>query len=74
MALSRFQFRLSTLLWITLAVACWFGGLRFERWQAQLRMPSPRPVPARSKVPLDIDRGMMFDSLDRNVPDRYSPD
>jgi len=24
----RFQFRLSTLLWITLAVACWFGGLR----------------------------------------------
>jgi hypothetical protein len=24
----RFQFRLSTLLWITLAVACWFGGRR----------------------------------------------
>ncbi len=31
----RPQFRLSTLLWITLAVACWFGGMRFERWQAE---------------------------------------
>jgi hypothetical protein len=30
----RPQFRLSTLLWITLAVACWFGGMRFERWFA----------------------------------------
>jgi hypothetical protein len=29
-----FQFRLSTLLWITLAVACWFGGMRAERWLA----------------------------------------
>jgi hypothetical protein len=28
----RLQFRLSTLLWITLAVACWFGGMRVERW------------------------------------------
>jgi hypothetical protein len=25
------QFRLSTLLWITLAVACWFGGMAVER-------------------------------------------
>jgi len=31
----RLQFRLSTLLWITLAVACWFGGVRFERWRAE---------------------------------------
>ena len=29
----RFQFRLSTLLWITLAVACWFGGMGFEGWR-----------------------------------------
>jgi hypothetical protein len=36
MAFSRFQFRLSTLLWITLAVACWFGGMRAERWRAEL--------------------------------------
>jgi hypothetical protein len=27
------EFRLSTLLWITMAVACWFGGMRFERWR-----------------------------------------
>jgi hypothetical protein len=27
----RPQFRLSTLLWITLAVACWFGGRAVER-------------------------------------------
>ncbi|HEV3022179.1 MAG TPA: hypothetical protein VGX76_06915 [Pirellulales bacterium] len=30
----RLQFRLSTLLWITLAVACFFGGMRVERWRA----------------------------------------
>jgi hypothetical protein len=30
--MKRPQFRLSTLLWITLAVACWFEGMRFERW------------------------------------------
>ena len=27
----RFQFRLSTLLWITLAVACLFGGMALQR-------------------------------------------
>jgi hypothetical protein len=32
MTSDRFQFRLSTLLWITLAVACWFGGMKYERW------------------------------------------
>ena len=31
----RLQFRLSTLLWITLAVACWFGGMRVERWRTE---------------------------------------
>jgi hypothetical protein len=31
MASPRFQFRLSTLLWITLAVACWFGGMAVQR-------------------------------------------
>ncbi len=35
----RLQFRLSTLLWITLAVACWFGGMRFERWMAERKEP-----------------------------------
>jgi len=28
---ARFQFRLSTLLWITLGVACFFGGMRVEK-------------------------------------------
>jgi hypothetical protein len=27
----RFQFRLSTLLWIMLAVACFFGGMAVQR-------------------------------------------
>jgi hypothetical protein len=32
----RFQFRLSTLLWIMLAVACWFGGMATQRrWDRQ---------------------------------------
>ena len=35
MPLPRPQFRLSTLLWITLAVACFFGGIRAERWLAE---------------------------------------
>jgi len=33
MAFSRPQFRLSTLLWITLAVACWFGGVKIGDWR-----------------------------------------
>jgi hypothetical protein len=35
----RPQFRHSTLLWITLAVACWFGGMRFERWGVDQILP-----------------------------------
>jgi hypothetical protein len=30
----RLQFRLSTLLWLTLAVACWFGGAQFGHRRA----------------------------------------
>jgi hypothetical protein len=41
----RLQFRLSTLLWLTLAVSCWFGGMRFERWRAKLaEKEEPRPI------------------------------
>jgi len=36
MNLPRPQFRLSTLLWITLAVACWFGGAAWESVDARL--------------------------------------
>jgi hypothetical protein len=32
--MTRPQFRLSTLLWLTLAAACWFGGMRLERYRA----------------------------------------
>jgi len=35
MSLPRFQFRLSTLLWITLAVACWFGGRVSREWEIE---------------------------------------
>jgi len=30
----RFRFRLSTLLWITFAVGCFFWGMGVERWRA----------------------------------------
>jgi len=44
--MTRPQFRLSTLLWITLAVACWFGGMRAERWLAEIpRYPPSKTVP-----------------------------
>jgi hypothetical protein len=44
MAFSRPQFHLSTLLWLTLAVACWFGGMRFERWRVEYTRPVPHLV------------------------------
>jgi hypothetical protein len=31
MAFSRFRFRLSTLLWIMFAAACWFGGMAADK-------------------------------------------
>ena len=37
----RFQFRLSTIFWITLAVACFFGGMRAEQWLADRRAQEP---------------------------------
>ena len=49
----RFQFRLSTLLWLTLAVACWFGGMRFERW----RRPDYNRVFGISNSPLGPSYG-----------------
>jgi len=39
MRLRRFQFRLSTLLWITLAAACWFGGREFQRREDERKQP-----------------------------------
>jgi hypothetical protein len=53
----RLQFRLSTLLWITLAVACWFGGLHYRKWivergwsdvEAETRHPLLQGTPSGS--------------------------
>jgi hypothetical protein len=33
MPFPRPQFRLSSLLWLTLAVACFFGGMMVKRWR-----------------------------------------
>jgi hypothetical protein len=43
-AMRRSQFRLSTLLWITLAVACWFGGMRVGQWRRDEYSFSPRDM------------------------------
>jgi hypothetical protein len=53
MRIPRFQFRLAALLWLTLAVACWFGGMRFERWQRVNDDPSTPFV-------VDVDGGPSF--------------
>jgi hypothetical protein len=46
--MKRPQFRLSTLLWVTLAVACWFGGIVFEQKLKAMRHP---PEPSLQVVP-----------------------
>ena len=48
----RFQFRLSTLLWITLAVACWFGGMWFG---AELERSRERAAKAAGFLPVPND-------------------
>jgi hypothetical protein len=53
------QFRLSTLLWFTLAVACWLGGMRFQsyrqlmetrRWEISLPGPAVHQKRQMSKA------------------------
>jgi hypothetical protein len=44
----HFQFRLSTLLWGTLAVACWFGGMRFKQWLVDRRDAEMREAATRA--------------------------
>jgi hypothetical protein len=57
MRFPRPQFRLSTLLWITLAVACWFGGMRFENWviRRDTEFDQVRPVPSTWRQLLRFD-------------------
>ena len=55
MARPRLQFRLATLLWHTLAVAFWLGGMRFNQWlvdrrEAQMRALE-REQAAKVKAP-----------------------
>jgi hypothetical protein len=53
----RIQFRLSTLFWITLAVACWFGGVRFERWRVErewMKELEAYPAPPYDPIAQDI--------------------
>ena len=52
----RFQFRLSTLLWFTLAVACWFGGVRFGQWNGRQRALKAPKAPVRNPNARWIDR------------------
>lgn len=58
LAMHRFQFRLSTLLWITLAVGCWFGGMRYERWRYALEQERQLDDPSKPLViHLDLPEG-----------------
>jgi len=52
--MNRPQFRLSTLLWITLVVACWFGGIVFERWRVRAINPMPAEYNPHSLNPPDV--------------------
>jgi len=60
----RFQFRLSTLLWITLAVACWFGGATWEQRRMERRdqelLDTLEYLPILSPMPQE-----MWDALKR---------
>jgi hypothetical protein len=73
----RPQFRLSTLLWLTLAAACWHGGMRFERWLGEnddQSAPIVVEVKARAghrtvlKLDADADFREAFDTLNRAAP------
>ena len=50
----RLQFRLSTLLWITLAVACFFGGATSERKLAEWRLADRDAQKSYILDPVDV--------------------
>jgi hypothetical protein len=70
MALSRFQFRLSTLLWITLAVACWFGGMRVERKIAAAR--EAREARRREDLWEEMYRTAKYGFVSGPIPDELA--
>jgi hypothetical protein len=51
----RRQFGFSTLLWLTLAVACWFGGMRFERWMVERREAEEGQSSQTGAIPLPLE-------------------
>jgi len=54
--MSRPQFRLSTLLWITLAVACWFGGRAFGLRESDRRVKASRDALEKAQRGMEADR------------------
>jgi hypothetical protein len=69
----RFQFRLSSLLWLTLAVACWFGGMMADRrigWNDLRRRE--RDLLAREQVVKSMRDLIELDRWSR-LPDAPAP-
>jgi hypothetical protein len=76
MRLARPKFRLSTLLLLTLAVACWFGGMRFERWAGEKPVsqiliagpPSPKMfvVPTPAVIASELEKAGRINRLPKN--------
>jgi hypothetical protein len=74
MARPRLQFRLSTLLWLTLAVGCFFGGREFHR-----RWETPRPPSVASEwiireIPLDDSAANGTGTPESLLPDSAAQD
>jgi hypothetical protein len=68
MAVPRLQFRLSTLIWITLAVAGFFGGMATERWLQSKRIPPVDLLPLPPCHPGCFPAGTLI-----NVPIESKP-
>jgi hypothetical protein len=65
----RLQFRLSTLLWLTLAVACWCGGMRFNQWLVDRREAELRAGPSGQEKPALFTGITQIDMVPEQVED-----
>ena len=68
----RPQFRLSTLLWITLAVACWFGGW-FAGRQYQERQDVARRIREGEGIELTMDCRRVFVQFPKQTAAHLAP-
>jgi hypothetical protein len=50
----RLQFRLSTLIWLTLAVECSLGGMVFERWLVKRKEAEMRALERAMNPPVPL--------------------